>query len=185
MNRSGVNRVLWVLRSGAHWHDLPERYGKWKSIHTRFSRWAKAGVWERVFEALIRDPSQSVGQHMDPGGQSSSGTRQPIPHARHHPGSRPPAGGDPKRGAKNQALGRNCRLSRPLRPGSPALPGSRSFTRSHCRSESSHRLTIPRAPNHLIRSTRNHHEPPVRILNVRLDLTLGRPRSRNGSVVLN
>ena len=54
-NRLFVNGVLWVLRSGAHWHDLPERYGKWKSIHTRFSRWAKAGVWERVFEALIKD----------------------------------------------------------------------------------------------------------------------------------
>jgi transposase len=54
-NRQFVNGVLWVLRSGAHWHDLPERYGKWKSVHTRFSRWAKAGVWERVFEALIRD----------------------------------------------------------------------------------------------------------------------------------
>jgi transposase len=54
-NRQFVNGVLWVLRSGAHWHDLPERYGKWKTVHTRFSRWAKAGVWERVFEALIKD----------------------------------------------------------------------------------------------------------------------------------
>ena len=54
-NRQFVNGVLWVLRSGAHWHDLPERYGKWKTVHTRFSRWAKAGVWERMFEALIRD----------------------------------------------------------------------------------------------------------------------------------
>src|SRR5260370_39405037 len=54
-NRVFVNGVLWVLRSGAHWHDLPERYGKWKSVHTRFARWAKAGVWERVFEALTKD----------------------------------------------------------------------------------------------------------------------------------
>ncbi len=54
-NRLFVNAVLWVLRSGAHWHDLPERYGKWKSVHTRFSRWARTGVWERVFAALIRD----------------------------------------------------------------------------------------------------------------------------------
>jgi putative transposase len=52
-NRLFVNGVLWVLRSGAHWCDLPERYGKWKSLHQRFSRWAKTGVWERVFEALI------------------------------------------------------------------------------------------------------------------------------------
>jgi transposase len=43
-NRLFVNGVLWVLRSGAHWPDLPERYGKWKSVHTRFTRWAKAGV---------------------------------------------------------------------------------------------------------------------------------------------
>ncbi len=54
-NRLFVNGVLWVLRSGAHWRDLPERYGKWKSLHKRFSRWAKAGVWERVFAALIKD----------------------------------------------------------------------------------------------------------------------------------
>jgi transposase len=54
-NRLFVNGVLWVLRSGARWHDLPERYGKWKSVHTRFARWAKAGVWERVFETLTKD----------------------------------------------------------------------------------------------------------------------------------
>ena len=54
-NRLFVNAVLWVLRSGAHWHDLPERYGKWKTVHTRFSRWAKKGVWERVFEVLTAD----------------------------------------------------------------------------------------------------------------------------------
>jgi transposase len=55
-NRQFVNGVLWILRSGAHWHDLPERYGKWKTAHKRFSRWAKAGVWERVFAHLINDP---------------------------------------------------------------------------------------------------------------------------------
>ena len=54
-NRLFVNGVLWVLRSGAHWHDLPERYGKHKSVHTRFSRWAKKGVWERVFQVLTAD----------------------------------------------------------------------------------------------------------------------------------
>ncbi len=54
-NRLFVNGVLWVLRSGAHWHDLPERYGKWKTLHKRFSRWSKAKVWERVFDDLTRD----------------------------------------------------------------------------------------------------------------------------------
>lgn len=55
-NRLFVNAVLWVLRSGAHWHDLPERYGKYKTVHKRFGRWADAGVWERVFKLLIDDP---------------------------------------------------------------------------------------------------------------------------------
>ena len=55
-NRLFVNAVLWVLRSGAHWHDLPPRYGKYKSVHKRFSRWAKAGVWERVFASLSAAP---------------------------------------------------------------------------------------------------------------------------------
>ena len=54
-NRLFVNGVLWVLRSGAHWHDLPERYGKWKTLHKRFSRWSKAKVWERIFDDLSRD----------------------------------------------------------------------------------------------------------------------------------
>jgi len=40
---------------GARWHDLPERYGKYKSVHKRFVRWAHSGVWERVFHALVRD----------------------------------------------------------------------------------------------------------------------------------
>ncbi|MGK6317861.1 IS5 family transposase [Neorhizobium sp. DT-125] len=54
-NRIFVNGCLWVLRSGAHWRDLPERYGKWKTVHKRFSRWCHAGIWERVFEALTVD----------------------------------------------------------------------------------------------------------------------------------
>ncbi|ATJ92416.1 IS5 family transposase [Acetobacter tropicalis] len=54
-NRLFVNGCLWVLRSGAHWCDLPERYGNWKTVHRRFSRWCHAGVWERVFTALTAD----------------------------------------------------------------------------------------------------------------------------------
>jgi putative transposase len=54
-NRVFVNGVLWVLRSGARWRDLPERYGKYKSVHKRFIRWANSGVWEKVFHEIVRD----------------------------------------------------------------------------------------------------------------------------------
>lgn len=55
-NRTFVNGVLWILRSGAFWRDLPERYGNWKSVHKRFTRWAKTGVWEKIFTVLTDDP---------------------------------------------------------------------------------------------------------------------------------
>jgi putative transposase len=54
-NRRFVNGVLWVVRSGMRWEDLPERYGKYKSVHKRFARWARAGVWDRVFADLVAD----------------------------------------------------------------------------------------------------------------------------------
>jgi transposase len=55
-NRRFVNGVLWVLRSGARWQDIPERYGKYKTVHKRFTRWANAGVWDKVFASLTGDP---------------------------------------------------------------------------------------------------------------------------------
>jgi transposase len=54
-NRLFINGVLWVLRSGARWSDLPERYGKYKTVHKRFTRWARAGVWEGIFALFARD----------------------------------------------------------------------------------------------------------------------------------
>ena len=54
-NRLFVDGVLWVLRSGARWSDLPSRYGQYKSVHKRFSRWAKNQVWEKLFKLLIVD----------------------------------------------------------------------------------------------------------------------------------
>lgn len=47
-HRRVVNGILWVLRTGAPWRDLPERYGKWTTVYSRFQRWRKAGVWDRV-----------------------------------------------------------------------------------------------------------------------------------------
>ena len=54
-NRLFVEAVLYRYRTGMPWRDLPERFGDWKAVHTRFTRWAKAGVWERVFKHLAED----------------------------------------------------------------------------------------------------------------------------------
>ena len=51
-NRLFVEAVLYRYRAGIPWRDLPERFGLWKSVHTRLSRWAEKGVWEKVFDHL-------------------------------------------------------------------------------------------------------------------------------------
>jgi transposase len=51
-HRRVLNGVLWVLRTGAPWRDLPARYGKWTTVASRFYRWRIAGVWDRVLTTL-------------------------------------------------------------------------------------------------------------------------------------
>ena len=54
-NRMFVEGVLWIVRTGSPWRDLPERFGDWKNIHRRFSRWTVSGVWEQIFRCLAED----------------------------------------------------------------------------------------------------------------------------------
>jgi transposase len=51
-DRLFVEAVLYRYRAGIPWRDLPDRFGDWKKVHTRFCRWAKTGVWERIFRHL-------------------------------------------------------------------------------------------------------------------------------------
>ena len=55
-NRRFVEGVLWIVRTGAPWRDLPESFGKWSSVWKRFRRWALKGVFEKLFQALSHEP---------------------------------------------------------------------------------------------------------------------------------
>src|SRR5215204_5651727 len=51
-HRIVLNGILWLLRTGSPWRALPERYGSWKTVSSRFYRWQKVGVWDRILSAL-------------------------------------------------------------------------------------------------------------------------------------
>ena len=54
-NRMMINAIIWILKTGAPWRDLPERFGSWNSVYSRYSRWTKRGLWEKIFLDLTRD----------------------------------------------------------------------------------------------------------------------------------
>ena len=59
-DRRILNGIFYILRTGSPWRDLPERYGPYTSAYNRFNRWAKAGVWLKVFECLAARSPQSM-----------------------------------------------------------------------------------------------------------------------------
>ena len=60
-DRRILNGILWKLATGVPWRDLPERYGPWQTVYTRFRRWTTAGVWERMLAAVQRQ-ADAAGQ---------------------------------------------------------------------------------------------------------------------------
>jgi transposase len=53
-NRRVLNGIFWVLRTGAPWRDLPERYGPYTTAYNRFNRWRKAGIWDRLMDVIVK-----------------------------------------------------------------------------------------------------------------------------------
>lgn len=51
-HRTLVNGILWIVRTGAPWRDLPERYGPWQTVSGRFYRWCQQGLWQRILHKL-------------------------------------------------------------------------------------------------------------------------------------
>src|SRR3954447_20555940 len=89
-NRLFVEAVLYRYRAGIPWRDLPERFGDPETIHTRFSRWAKSGVWERVFNHLSDDADNEYAM-----------IDSTIVRAHQH------SAGARKKGGEDQAIGRS------------------------------------------------------------------------------
>lgn len=54
-NRIMMNAILWLARSGAAWADIPERYGSYKTVYSRFCKWRDDGTLLHIFEALNED----------------------------------------------------------------------------------------------------------------------------------
>ncbi|GAB5518771.1 MAG: IS5 family transposase [Rhodothermales bacterium] len=83
-NRLFVDAVLWIAHTGAPWPDLPERFGKPNSIHKRFLRWGRKGIWQQIHHAL-QEPdlewllidSSVVRAH-----QHAAGQKKAMPKAR-------------------------------------------------------------------------------------------------------
>lgn len=53
--RTVFNGILWILRTGAPWQDLPDRYGAYQTVHRRFQNWVRSGVMEKVLLAIAQD----------------------------------------------------------------------------------------------------------------------------------
>ena len=51
-NRLMVNAMVWITRSGAPWRDLPERYGPWTTVYSRFRKWIGDGILDNIFRVL-------------------------------------------------------------------------------------------------------------------------------------
>lgn len=95
-HRRILNGILWLLRTGAPWRDLPERYGPWRTVASRFYRWRRAGLWDRLF-AAVQQQADARG-HLDWGLHFVDGT---IIRAHQH------AAGAPSKDPTAEALGRS------------------------------------------------------------------------------
>ena len=60
-DRANLNGILWILRTGAPWHDMPDRYPPYQTCHRRFQEWVEQGVFEQVLRALVQDVKERGG----------------------------------------------------------------------------------------------------------------------------
>lgn len=96
-NRQMLNAMVWLARSGAPWRDLPERYGPWESVYSRFRKWIDDGVLDNIFRVLSLESelyelsidASIVQAHQHSAGAKKGATKQDRAHPRrsHHKNS--------------------------------------------------------------------------------------------------
>ena len=76
-DRTIMNAIFYVLRTGMPWRDLPERYGPYTTAYNRFNRWSRRGIWKRIFDHLgIEIARQSVSDRQHDCESPSCGQRR-------------------------------------------------------------------------------------------------------------
>ncbi len=60
-HREIIDAIVWRLRTGTPWRDLPERFGAWETVYSRFRRWQLAGVWDRIL-AVVQSDADARGE---------------------------------------------------------------------------------------------------------------------------
>ena len=65
--RSVLNGILWILRTGAPWKDLPERYPPYQTCHRRFQQWERSGVFQKILKVLLEDLRERGGIDLSEG----------------------------------------------------------------------------------------------------------------------
>ena len=60
-HRTVINGILWILRTGAPWRDLPEHYGAWETVSGRFYAWRKQGLWQKILKQ-VQQQSDAAGE---------------------------------------------------------------------------------------------------------------------------
>ena len=113
-HRRIINGILWRERTGAPWRDLPERYGPWSTVYSRFWRWREAGTWDQIFAA--------VQQHADEAGKvdwSVHFVDGSVIRAHQHAAGAKGGTQQPRRWGAARAASRPRCTSRPTVPASP------------------------------------------------------------------
>src|SRR5690242_12358764 len=121
-HRQILNGILWIHRTGAPWNDLPSRYGSVGTVSSRFYRWRKAGIWQRILEAL-----QARADCQGRVDWSLHFVDSTIVRAHQHAAGARKAGGE-KGGSRARHLAARAAVSRPRSTSGPKAWASRSLS---------------------------------------------------------